>query len=448
LTLCQKQYGFHYKTALQRMFLYARVYIICPISFGTKIMTPHSPRTISLLLIFILFALTASVMTQDSGCPVDVQLALEQSGELCINIGPDQVCYGNRQVTIEAQSQVEELLFEIPGDLEDVANVRSLYLSEMNLETNTWGIAHMRLLVNTAALQPTDVRLVLFGDVALGNLAENRVELPTTVMASVYINVRQYPMVTAGAVSVLAPRQEVIAIGRLYDYSWLRVKFVTDEETEIIGWVSADLLRVDGDIQTLTPESAYDPFYSPMQAFTYSSGSSTSCASITSDGLLVQTPEGQARVTFLINEVSIDLHSGQTGSTSFVQAEPSGDMAVTVFEGSATVTSGGTSFTAIAGSQITIPLGDDLLPSAPPNAPQPFDPTFAEGLLATGVVSDVSALPATWDAIDIANGAEVPTPIDGEPAPTAVPTDDKEECPGKSCEAQGHNKKARSIVSK
>jgi hypothetical protein len=431
-------------------------------------MNRYSLRTIWLLLLLLLLSTVVPVSAQDDGCPVDVQLALEQSQGICVNIGTDQVCYGNLHVTAEPQPEVEQFLFEQPGDREDVIVVRSLSLSAMDPETNAWGIAHMRLLVNSAALEPAEVRLVLFGDVDLENQAENRKLLNVTVTVRDYINVRQFPYNGAGIVTTLAPGDTVTAIGRLADSSWLRLE---TEEDGVVGWVLASLVTVDGDPDTLTPESATVPFYSPMQAFLYSSGDTSSCTSAPSSGLLIQTPEGQARVTFLINEVSIDLVSGQTGSTAFIEAQPEDNMAVTVLQGSVSVTVGDIGYTAIAGSQITVPLGPDLSPTGSPTMPQPFDPALVEGLVSLGIDPTlVPPPPATLQMIYDANNPDVSstdesmvstdeesvgdtrstdggsTASDDGESPPEDPEDDScpeppcNDCNGASCEAPGHNK--------
>jgi hypothetical protein len=362
------------------------------------------------------------------------------------------VCYGNWQVTAEPQPQVEQFLFEQPGDLENVIKISSLALSAMDPETNIWGIAHMRLLLNSRSLQPADVRLVLFGDVSVANLAQTRQTFRAEVTSPEPINVRQFPFDDdrGWILSTLYPGDTVLVTGRLEDTSWLRVK----TENDIVGWVLATLVTGDGDTDTLMTETPYAPFYSPMQAFLYSSGDTGSCTSAPGDGMLIQTPEGLGRVTFLINEVSIDLISGQTGSTAFVEAEPDGDMAVTMLEGAATVTVGYTNYTAIAGSTVTIPMDPNLAPSGPPNMPEPFDPVLVGGILDLGFETGITAVqPATWDAIyaannpDIESEAELVSEIPADMPPEDVAEEGKDcpnppcnECAGQSCDAPGHNK--------
>jgi hypothetical protein len=64
-------------------------------------MTRPLPHLVWGLLILTLSWAASSASALDHGCPVDVQLALEQSRAVCVDIGSDQVCYDNWQVSAE-----------------------------------------------------------------------------------------------------------------------------------------------------------------------------------------------------------------------------------------------------------------------------------------------------------------------------------------------------------
>lgn len=354
-----------------------------------------------IVLILCLLCTSVPAAAQDNGCPVDVQLALQHSLEHCLQIGPDQACYGNRQVTAVPQPQVTQFVFATPGDLEAIAGLRSMTLSAMDPITDAWGIAHIRLLVTSSSLEPTDVRLVLFGDVGITNLVDQRTTLPAAVATSTFINVRQYPGRNSGVVATLAPQAQITAIGRLADHSWIRVMTADN----VVGWVLASLLITDGNADTLTVETSAAPYYGPMQSFLFSSEDSGSCASAPGDGMLIQTPEGQARVSFLINEVSIDLISvRQQGGSAFVQAPPQEDMAVVVLQGEASIASAGTEYRAIAGTQVTIPMGEEQTASGPPAMPEPYDPLLVDGLVSLAIDPEMDPVPpASPEMIQAAN---------------------------------------------
>jgi hypothetical protein len=91
--------------------------------------------------------------------------------------------------------------------------------------------------------------------------------------------------------------------------------------------------------------------------------------------MLIQTPEGAGKVTLLINEVKIKI-----GSTVFFQAQAGGNMVITTVEGAASVETHGRLYTAYAGTQVTVPLNDDLSPAGPPSAPVGYDAEALQNL--------------------------------------------------------------------
>jgi hypothetical protein len=107
----------------------------------------------------------------------------------------------------------------------------------------------------------------------------------------------------------------------------------------------------------------------PMQAFVFQSGvEDRLCDEAPDSGILIQTPQGVGEITFLVNEASIEL-----GSTAYLQAEPGGEMAVSVVDGDASVSAQGVTIETPAGSQTTIPLDEDGLADGPPEGPEPYD---------------------------------------------------------------------------
>lgn len=116
-------------------------------------------------------------------------------------------------------------------------------------------------------------------------------------------------------------------------------------------------------------EDEEDGFTAPMQAFYFTSGiGDAACTEAPQSGLMIQTPDGVGEVMFRANEVEIVL-----GSTAFLQAEPGGEMIVSVIEGQATLTAFGVSVTAVAGTQVRIELDADGAVVAVPGQPQAYD---------------------------------------------------------------------------
>jgi hypothetical protein len=115
--------------------------------------------------------------------------------------------------------------------------------------------------------------------------------------------------------------------------------------------------------------------------------------------MLIQTPEGEASVTLLIDEVIIELDA-----TAYLQAQPNGELTVYALEGQARVTAMGETRTAVAGQQISVALDEDLNASEAPSEAEAYD------------LDDLQGLPTTLlpTQVDIAEplelGAGVPTP--------------------------------------
>jgi hypothetical protein len=321
-------------------------------------------RLISTMLVFIL--LTIVPLTAAADCPTLVKQALAVTEGLCKETENNQACYGNIRLQAKPTSQAENFVFSKPGDHANIADIKSLQLSPMTLDTGEWGVALMHVQANLPDTSPNNLLLLAFGDVFL----ENAVPVPTILDGEVgndFANARWLPNTNSRTLIALKPSQKVTVIERLADNSWLRINLPDDGET---GWVKTELLNVKGDLNTLRTANATQPYYRPMQAFTFKSGTSSGqgCAEVPQDGLLIQTPEGAGEVQLWINQVVIKL-----GSTVYFQAQPDGDMTVTTLEGHATVEALGVSYTAIAGSSIYVKLDGDMQPISTPSLPQAYN---------------------------------------------------------------------------
>ncbi|MFN8375262.1 MAG: hypothetical protein U0694_20595 [Anaerolineae bacterium] len=121
------------------------------------------PLVISLLLLMI-FAF--AVHAQETDCPAFLEAAITHVSELCASTGRNQACYGNLQVTAEAQPQVTAFSFQQPGDTASVSDIHRLDLSGLDAAEQSWGIALMRLQANLPDTLPgQNVAVLLFGDV-------------------------------------------------------------------------------------------------------------------------------------------------------------------------------------------------------------------------------------------------------------------------------------------
>jgi hypothetical protein len=240
------------------------------------------------IIVAMLWGGFSDVSAQDT-CVDMVQTAYDTTQQVCDGTQGDEACYGN--VTITALPS--NLEFEESGDIVSLTDLEGLRLSTMDTDAGEWGISLIRVGAQLADEETiAEVDLVLFGNVAIDNVAEQ------------------------------------------------------------------------------------DSGFAPMQAFVFQSGvDDRLCDEAPDSGILIQTPQGVGEITFLVNEVSIEL-----GSTAYLQAEPGGDMAVSVVDGGASVSAQGVTIETPAGSQTTIPLDEDGLADGPPTDPQPYDGSLLESL--------------------------------------------------------------------
>ncbi|MBA3871197.1 MAG: SH3 domain-containing protein [Anaerolineae bacterium] len=321
-------------------------------------------KRLSLLFYGLLCFGIFPVMAAD--CPALVQQALAATTTLCHETGKNQACYGNVNLKAKPNSNVSDFHFSQPGDRVDINTIKSLQLSPMTLDTGEWGVALMNVQANLPSTAPANLTLLAFGDVTLENDVPSSTALDISVVGNNAVNARLVPSLNAGIVGTLKPNQTVTALDRLGDSSWLRVKLPDSDQ---MGWVKSDFITSEGDVRTLNIVDGSQPYYAPMQAFTFKSGTEASnCAEVPENGLIIQTPEGSGEVQLWINQVVVKL-----GSTVYFQAQPDGNMTVTTVEGHATVEAMGVTYTAVAGSSLHIPVDANMNAVAPPTLPQAYE---------------------------------------------------------------------------
>jgi hypothetical protein len=105
-----------------------------------------------------------------------------------------------------------------------------------------------------------------------------------------------------------------------------------------------------------------------MQAFFLQTGiGDVQCAEAPQNGVLIQTPEGQGKINFTVNNVDIVL-----GSTAFLQAQPDDFLYAYVVEGEARVSAFETQKVVPAGAVVAVPVDSNLSAAGPPNDPEPY----------------------------------------------------------------------------
>lgn len=323
-----------------------------------------------LCVLLVLSVSTASAQTET--CPAIVQQALQSTSSACQNTGRNQACYGNILLEAQPQPGVDNFTFEKSGDITNVSLIKTLVLEPLNVETQTWGVAVLKLQANLPDTLPgQNVTFLLFGDVEIENAVPPAPEpVLLSITAASNANIRSGPSRNDAVIGSLTSGQTFTADGRNEAGDWLRIQIPQDTGTPKEGWVFADLVRVDGDVAVLlVAEAGQASPASPMQSFYFRSGiGDAPCAEAPDSGILIQTPEGVGRVALTVNGVDVQL-----GSTAYLTAQPNAVMNINLVEGSATVTSEGVTQYVPAGSQVSVPVDENLQAAGPPSAPQPYE---------------------------------------------------------------------------
>lgn len=112
-------------------------------------------------------------------------------------------------------------------------------------------------------------------------------------------------------------------------------------------------------------DTSVDNTSGDMSAFYFSSGiTGITCNEVAFDGLFIETEEGTG-IAFQANGVDFVLEGD-----AVLQAEPGGEMTVTLIEGSGTVSSHGVTQNVEEGNSVSVPVDEDLEASGPPSDPE------------------------------------------------------------------------------
>jgi hypothetical protein len=344
--------------------------------------------------VFMLFFIApAIILSQTGDCPSIVKTAIDTVKDACAAISRNQACYGNVHLDATSRESEKPLAFTKPGDLADLANVQRLKLSPMDAQNNIWGVALMKVQADIPDTLPgQNVTFILFGDVQIQNaVTDTTAPISITLTTTKSVGLLAKPASGEKPLIALQKGTKLIADGRLQDNSWLHVQLT---DGSIAGWIFATFAKIDSDLNglTVTDPSVLNPHH-PMQAFYFQSGlHDRPCNQAPDSGILVQTPQGKGKINLLADEVEVQL-----GSTAYLQAQPNGNLIITVIEGSARVTVGSRTITVPSGTRLQIPLDNDLKPNGPLGKLESYDvatlKTLPIGLLqrriaiATGLVA-------------------------------------------------------------
>lgn len=358
-------------------------------------------KTLAFIVLFC--AGIAPVVAQALDCPAIVRQALETASAACDGTKRNQACYGNIQLTVQAQDNAPAITFEKPGDTANLTDIKSMQLEQLDAQKNVWGIVLMRVQANLPDTLPgQNVTFLLFGNVTVTNAGGSApVKQPVLldVTAPKKVNIRQSPSTSAAVVGSLDAKTTLKTDGRIEDGSWVRVQL----PDSTLGWVFTSLVKVNGDVSTLevvdpNAPAATTPTYGPMQAFYFKTGiSDAPCEQAPDSGLLIQTPEGGAEVDLQMNGVNVKL-----GSTAYVQAQPGGEMTINLIEGKSQVESAGVTRTLPEGTRVRVPLDANLQAAGAPSQVEPYDDSKFQALPTNLLPRKITVAPAlTADKVNV-----------------------------------------------
>ena len=141
----------------------------------------------SIVYFFLVSLCVVPVLAQGDDCPALVQSAITAIDNLCAATGLNQACYGSISLQANPQPGVTSFVFNKPGDLVRVADLKTLRADPFDAVKQQWGVALMRLQANIPDMLPGQmVSFLVFGDVQLDNhvpsIAAPLVTLPSNTV--------------------------------------------------------------------------------------------------------------------------------------------------------------------------------------------------------------------------------------------------------------------------
>jgi hypothetical protein len=233
------------------------------------------------------------------------------------------------------------------------------------------------------------------------------------------VNVRAVAGRVGAAVAQLDNGTELNATGISRDSTWIRVEL--PDQPGQPAWISRGLLQTDYDIKKLPVVASADPIpqyprYTPMQAFSFTSGSP--CA-----GIVAQSGDNLAQLQ--VNGVALELHN----ATLFLR-NPGDALSIDVLGGVVQVQAQDATTISVAGARVRVPLDASGQPGAAPDQPVAYDESAVAGLNGSYLQRAVSAAPpANNDAVQ----AALVTPLSGlwkivYPPPYEYPATEGPQC--------------------
>jgi hypothetical protein len=295
---------------------------------------------------------------QSQTCNDVIDSALQLTGNVCLGVGRNEVCYGHSRVS--ASLATDSVLFAAPGDIIPVTALDTLVTYPFNPDTQEWGVAIMDIQADLPVESEHSMRLVVMGGVNVipdknYQLAGHHFSCSGVSGHSQAVNIRSGPGVEYTAVGVLERQERLEFTGRNIDGNWLYSAH---------GWVETPLADINCVNQL--PVMGTNNFVprAPMQSFVVQINEEAHCQSAPS-GLLIQTPAG------MVGNVRINNVDVRIGSTAFVRTTDNGaSLAISNLEGEVIVRSQDHLQAVPVGSETHVVLDEEGQAAGVPGPPQ------------------------------------------------------------------------------
>lgn len=346
-----------------------------------------------ILCVLVLLTLApVAAQAQQSSCPTPILVDIARAGSTCFGLEPGQACVGNGSVT--ALGFDGGALMTQAGDRADVRNIQ--IVSSTSFEDE--------LSIVTLSLEE-GMSWIAFGDVTLNNLVMPIHEL--TAVATGSANIRVMPEGDAEIIARAGVNDGLRLNGRTQDSRWVRAAVPGGTA---FGWVSVDVLNIQGNLQSLLVTAPDRPVLRPFMQIEVVTGERSACENSLPSGALLQSANNEQLVTIRMGSAEVQLRG-----TAFVISRGVGYPTVYMYYGYAIVDGGFGERFIPAGA---VDLGNAIIP-------------FSASLMASlplQLLPIPIALPDPITEADIARlidafyAARAETQATPAPQPTADPT--------------------------
>ncbi|MFW5748294.1 MAG: LysM peptidoglycan-binding domain-containing protein [Chloroflexota bacterium] len=247
-----------------------------------------------------------AVIAQPATCPALVERALRALEDNCSEMGRNSVCYGYTLVEATFDEGIPPDLFATPSDRAELAQMRTLRTSALNLTDEFWGIAVMHVQANLPNTLPGQaVTFLVMGDADVENAvaADEAVTgaEPVTFTLARDADARALAGPAAPLITRLRAGETLAADAQNRTLAWLRV--VVNGRA---AWVERSAVNPDPALDALPVVTA--DTRGPMQAFYFRTGIGQPECVQAPDIVTVQSPDGLT-VELNVNGVDVRVSS-------------------------------------------------------------------------------------------------------------------------------------------